>query len=80
MLAVAMAIIARQAGWSIYFYTFDAMIRRLAPKATGRFNQQMQACLRPVVPIVDDVATCLWTGPKPTWSSGSSPAVANAAP
>jgi len=39
MLAVALAVGACQAGWSIYFTTLDDLVRRLrAAEATGRFN------------------------------------------
>jgi DNA replication protein DnaC len=56
MLAVAMAITACQAGWSIYFTTLDDLVRRLrAAEATGRFNRQLQTFLRPAVLVVDEV-------------------------
>jgi DNA replication protein DnaC len=50
MLAVALAVAACQAGFSIYFTTLDDLVRRLrAAEATGRFNRQLQAYLRPAV-------------------------------
>jgi DNA replication protein DnaC len=56
MLAVALAVGACQAGWSIYFTTLDDLVRRLrAAEATGRFSRQLQAFLRPAVLVVDEV-------------------------
>lgn len=56
MLAVALAVAACQAGFSIYFTTLDDLVRRLrAAEATGRFNRQLQAYLRPAVLLVDEV-------------------------
>jgi DNA replication protein DnaC len=41
---------------SIYFTTLDDLVRRLrAAEATGRFNRQLQAFLRPAVLVVDEV-------------------------
>jgi len=54
MLAVDLAVTACQAGWSIYFTTLDDLVRRLrAAEATGRFNRQLQAFLRPGILVVD---------------------------
>jgi DNA replication protein DnaC len=81
MLAVALAVAACQAGFSIYFTTLDDLVRRLrTAEATGRFNRQLQAFLRPAVLVVDEVGYLPWTAPKPTCSSNSSPAATNAAP
>jgi DNA replication protein DnaC len=56
MLAVALAIAACQAGFSIYFTTLDDLVRRLrAAEATGRFTRQLAAYLRPAVLVVDEV-------------------------
>jgi DNA replication protein DnaC len=56
MLAVALAVAACQAGFSIYFTTLDDLVRRLrVAEATGRFNRQLQAYLRPAVLVVDEV-------------------------
>ncbi len=56
MLAVALAVTACQAGFTIYFTTLDDLVRRLrAAEATGRFNRQLQAFLRPAVLVVDEV-------------------------
>jgi DNA replication protein DnaC len=56
MLAVGLAVAACQAGYSIYFTTLDDLVRRLrAAEATGRFNRQLQAFLRPAVLVVDEV-------------------------
>src|SRR5215218_6566463 len=44
MIAVALAVAACQAGFSIYFTTLDDLVRRLrAAEATGRFNRQLTA-------------------------------------
>lgn len=56
MLAVALAVAACQAGFSIYFTTLDDLVRRLrAAEATGRFARQLQAFLRPALLLVDEV-------------------------
>ena len=56
MLAVALAVAACRAGFSIYFTTLDDLVRRLrAAEATGRFPRQLQAYLRPAVLVVDEV-------------------------
>lgn len=56
MLAVGLAVAACQAGFSIYFTSLDDLVRRLKnAEATGRFNRQLQAYLRPAVLIVDEV-------------------------
>src|SRR5215216_3008324 len=56
MLAVALAVTACQAGFSIYFTTLDDLVRRLrAAEATGRFSRQLQTYLRPAVLVVDEV-------------------------
>ncbi|MGE5792129.1 MAG: IS21-like element helper ATPase IstB [Bacteroidota bacterium] len=56
MLAVALAVAACQAGYSIYFTTLDDLVRRLrAAEATGRFHRQLQAYLRPALLVVDEV-------------------------
>lgn len=56
MIAVALAVAACQAGFSIYFTTLDDLVRKLrAAEATGRFNRQLAAYLRPAVLVVDEV-------------------------
>jgi len=56
MIAVAVAVAACQAGFSIYFTTLDDLVRRLrTAEATGRFNRQLGAYLRPAVLVVDEV-------------------------
>ena len=56
MIAVALAVAACQAGFSIYFTTLDDLVRRLrTAEATGRFNRQLTAYLRPAVLVVDEV-------------------------
>jgi DNA replication protein DnaC len=53
---LALAVAACQAGFSIYFTTLDDLVRRLrVAEATGRFNRQLQAYLRPAVLVVDEV-------------------------
>jgi DNA replication protein DnaC len=54
MIAVALAVAACQAGYSIYFTSLDDLVRRLrAAEATGRFNRQLAAYLRPSLLAVD---------------------------
>jgi DNA replication protein DnaC len=56
MLAVALAVAACQAGFSIYVTTLDDLVGRLrVAEATGRFNRQLQAYLRLAVLICDEV-------------------------
>jgi DNA replication protein DnaC len=56
MIAVAFAVAACQAGFSIYFTTLDDLVRRLrTAEATGRFKRQLAAYPRPSVLVVDDV-------------------------
>jgi DNA replication protein DnaC len=56
MLAVAIAVTARQAGFSIYFTTLDDLVRRLrAAEATARFNRRLQTYLRPALLVVVEV-------------------------
>ena len=56
MIAVALAVAACQAGFSIYFTTLDDLVRKLrTAEATGRFNRQLNAYLRPAVLVVDEV-------------------------
>lgn len=56
MIAVALAVTACQAGFSIYFTTLDDLVRKLrAAEATGRFNRQLASYLRPSVLVVDEV-------------------------
>jgi len=56
MLAVALAVAACRAGYSIYFTTLDDLVRRLrTAEATGRFARQLTTYLRPAVLVVDEV-------------------------
>ena len=56
MIAVALAVAACQAGYSISFTSLDDLVRRLrTAEATGRFNRQLGAYLRPAVLVVDEV-------------------------
>lgn len=55
-IAVALAVAACQAGHSIYFTSLDDLVRKLKiAEATGRFNKQLAALLRPSVLVVDEV-------------------------
>ena len=55
-IAVALAVAACQAGHSIYFTSLDDLVRKLKiAEATGRFNKQLSALLRPSVLVVDEV-------------------------
>ena len=54
--AIALAVAACQAGHSIYFTSLDDLVRKLKiAEATGRFNKQLAALLRPSVLVVDEV-------------------------
>jgi len=56
MLAVALAVAACQAGFSIYFTTLDDMVRNLREaEATARFAKKLQTYLKPSVLIVDEI-------------------------
>lgn len=56
MLAVALAIAACEAGFTIYFSTLEDVIRKLrAAHATGRFTTQLNAYLRPHVLVLDEI-------------------------
>lgn len=56
MLAVALAVAACQAGFSIYFTTLDDMVRNLREaEATARFAKKLTTYLKPSVLVVDDI-------------------------
>lgn len=56
MLAVALAVAACQAGFSIYYTTLDDLIRQLTiAEAAGRYPKKLQTYLRPAVLIMDEV-------------------------
>ena len=56
MLAVALAVAACQAGFSIYFTTLDDMVRNLREaEATARFAKKLQTYLKPSVLVVDEI-------------------------
>jgi DNA replication protein DnaC len=56
MLAVALAITACQAGFSIYFTTLDDLVRNLKDaEASGRFAKKLQTYLKPAVLVVDEI-------------------------
>lgn len=55
-IAVALAVAACQAGHSNYFTSLDDLVRKLKiAEATGRFNKQLDAFVRPAVLLVDEV-------------------------
>ncbi len=55
-LAVALAVAACQAGYSIYFTSLDDAVRQLrAAEAAGRFAKKLQTYLRPAVLVLDEV-------------------------
>jgi len=56
MLAVALAIAACQAGYSVYFTTLDDLVRNLKDaEASGRFAKKLQTYLKPAVLVVDEI-------------------------
>jgi DNA replication protein DnaC len=56
MLAVALAVAACQAGYSIYYTTLDDLVRNLKiAEAAGRYPKKLQTYLRPAVLVVDEV-------------------------
>ena len=55
-LAVALAVAACSAGYSIYFTSLDEAVRQLrAAEAAGRFAKKLQTYLRPAVLVLDEV-------------------------
>lgn len=55
-IAVALAVAACRAGYSVYFTTLDDMVRQLkAADAIGRLTSKMRAYLRPHVLVLDEV-------------------------
>ncbi|HEX5142519.1 MAG TPA: IS21-like element helper ATPase IstB [Mycobacterium sp.] len=55
-LAIALAVAACQAGYSIYFTNLDDLVRQLTlAEAGGRFAKKLQTYLRPAVLVVDEV-------------------------
>jgi DNA replication protein DnaC len=55
-IAVALAVAACQAGYSIYFTSLDDLVRQLKlAEATGRFARKLQTYLRPAVLVLDEV-------------------------
>lgn len=56
MLAIALAVAACQAGFSVYFTTLDDMVRNLREaEAGGRFAKKLQTYLKPSVLVVDEI-------------------------
>ncbi len=56
MLAVALAVAACQAGFSIYFTSLDDLVRNLREaEGSGRFAKKLQTYLKPSVLVVDEV-------------------------
>lgn len=61
-IAVALAVAACRAGYSVYFTTLDDMVRQLkAADAIGRLASKLRAYLRPHVLVLDE-AGCLPLG------------------
>ncbi|WP_331773008.1 IS21-like element helper ATPase IstB (plasmid) [Embleya sp. NBC_00888] len=55
-IAVALAVAACRAGFSVYFTTLDDMVRQLkAAEAAGRLTSKLGSYLRPGVLVVDEV-------------------------
>jgi DNA replication protein DnaC len=55
-LAIALAVAACQAGFSIYYTTLDDLVRQLREaERTGRFAKKLQTYLKPSVLVVDEV-------------------------
>jgi DNA replication protein DnaC len=55
-IAVALAVAACRAGYSVYFTTLDDMVRQLkAADAIGRLTSKLRAYLRPHVLVLDEV-------------------------
>ncbi len=56
MIAVALAVAACQAGFSIYFTSVDDLVRQLRDAETlGRFAKKLQTYLKPAVLVLDEV-------------------------
>lgn len=72
-LAVALAVAAASAGYSIYFTSLDEAVRQLrAAEQTGRFAKKLQTYLRPAVLVLDEVGYCLAPGLMETIKPGGS--------
>ncbi|WFE23299.1 IS21-like element helper ATPase IstB [Solwaraspora sp. WMMD937] len=55
-IAIALAVAACRAGFTVYFTTLDDMVRHLtAASAIGRLTRKLQAYLRPNVLVIDEV-------------------------
>jgi DNA replication protein DnaC len=55
-LAVALAVAACSAGYSVYFTSLDEAVRQLrVAEAAGRFAKKLQTYLRPAVLVLDEV-------------------------
>ena len=55
-LAVALAVAACSAGYSVYFTSLDEAVRQLrAAETAGRFAKKLQTYLRPAVLVLDEV-------------------------
>nr|WP_246111990.1 ATP-binding protein [Streptomyces hawaiiensis] len=72
-IAVALAVAACQAGYSVYFTSLDDMVRNFkAADAAGRLANKLGTDLRPGVLVVDEVGYEISNAEKRTWSSRSS--------
>lgn len=80
MIAVALAVAACQAGFSIYFTTLDDLVRNSAPpKQPDGSTASSASTSAPQSSSSTRSATSPWTAPRPTWSSNSSRGATNAA-
>ena len=72
-IAVALAVAACRAGFTVYFTTLDDLVRQLkAADAIGRLTRKLRTYLRPHVLVVDEVGYQPLERPEPTWYSKSS--------
>nr|WP_275297650.1 ATP-binding protein [Streptomyces sp. CdTB01] len=69
-MAVALAVAACRAGYSIYFTSLDDMVRNLkAAESAGRLTSKLGSYLRPSVLVVDEVGYQPLERAEATWSS-----------
>lgn len=64
-LAVALAVAACRAGFTVYFTTLDDMVRQLkAADAIGRLASKIRSYLRPNLLVIDEVGYLPLAGPR----------------
>jgi DNA replication protein DnaC len=69
-IAVALAVAACRAGFTVYFTTLDDMVRHLkAADAIGRPARKLQTYLRPNILVIDEVGHQPLERAEATWSS-----------